>query len=270
MLSNPLSVASKRVVRPIVPPRRKPTPRPKREAAPRVVPAGRKGQGSEDTRRRLLDAAEVEFGRSGFAGARLDKIAGVAKVKTPLIHFYFDGKIGLYRAVVERAVQVLRRDVGGLLEAISQGLYGEVPLEPEREMIETLCASAVALTIRFFREQGAVLAILRQAATEGHTSTRTLVRKQIRPVFEAMVGALAALPARGKVSKALDPHHLFASIFSMAAFPTSDPLFVDLIWDERASSRSESAEATAAAEAAFDAARTRQIVELVMRGMQPR
>jgi TetR/AcrR family transcriptional regulator len=57
---------------------------------------------AERTRRALLDAALVEFSAKGLAGARVSEIAERAGVNRQLIAYYFDGKEGLYRALVER------------------------------------------------------------------------------------------------------------------------------------------------------------------------
>jgi TetR/AcrR family transcriptional regulator len=56
----------------------------------------------ERTRERILQAAVDEFGAHGYTGARVSRIAAAAEVNSQLISYHFDGKAGLYRAVVER------------------------------------------------------------------------------------------------------------------------------------------------------------------------
>ncbi|MEV6968766.1 helix-turn-helix domain-containing protein [Hamadaea sp. NPDC051192] len=60
----------------------------------------------ERTRERILDAALAEFGEHGYAGARISAIASRAGVNQQLISYYFEGKEGLYRAVVGRWPQL--------------------------------------------------------------------------------------------------------------------------------------------------------------------
>ena len=55
---------------------------------------------STATRRRLLDASEVEFAKHGLAGARVARIAGSAGVNKQLIYAYFGDKVGLFDAVL--------------------------------------------------------------------------------------------------------------------------------------------------------------------------
>jgi len=61
---------------------------------------------------RLLTAAITEFAGLGQAGARTSRIAQLAGVNKQLIHYYFQDKDGLYRAVLARvaseAAQALR------------------------------------------------------------------------------------------------------------------------------------------------------------------
>ena len=62
-------------------------------------PAGDRGQGTEKD---ILDAAEQVFARVGFPGARTQEIAAAAGVTKAMIHYYFDSKERLYRAVLDR------------------------------------------------------------------------------------------------------------------------------------------------------------------------
>jgi TetR/AcrR family transcriptional regulator len=55
----------------------------------------------ERTRALIVEAATAEFAAHGFAGARISAIAGRAGVNQQLISYYFDGKEGLYRAIVD-------------------------------------------------------------------------------------------------------------------------------------------------------------------------
>lgn len=57
---------------------------------------------AEATQRQILDAAEVEFAKHGLSGARIEAIAKGAGVTTAMIHYYFENKEGLYKAVLQR------------------------------------------------------------------------------------------------------------------------------------------------------------------------
>lgn len=68
-------------------------------ATEKLEPAGK---------RRLLDAAAIEFSERGFDGASVLAIARRAEVKQPLLNYYFSGKEGLWRAVVEDGYMAVR------------------------------------------------------------------------------------------------------------------------------------------------------------------
>lgn len=76
---------------------------------PRRAPAPADRQrDAERTRAALLDAALVEFSSKGRAGARVSEIARRAGVDKQLISYYFGGKDGLYRALIERWLEAER------------------------------------------------------------------------------------------------------------------------------------------------------------------
>jgi AcrR family transcriptional regulator len=62
---------------------------------------------SEQTRARILQAAEEEFARHGIAGARVDRIAAAASANKNLIYIYFESKERLFAEVSRRAIDAL-------------------------------------------------------------------------------------------------------------------------------------------------------------------
>jgi AcrR family transcriptional regulator len=66
---------------------------------------------SQASRHRLLEAAAVEFAAHGIAGARVDRISLDAKVSKAQMYAYYDGKEGLFDAVLED-------QVNGILDAV--------------------------------------------------------------------------------------------------------------------------------------------------------
>ena len=60
---------------------------------------------SQDTRRRLLEAAIMEFSAYGIAGARVDRIASAAKANKQAIYAYFGSKDALFAAAFEDRIR---------------------------------------------------------------------------------------------------------------------------------------------------------------------
>ncbi|GLQ25786.1 TetR family transcriptional regulator [Sulfitobacter pacificus] len=56
----------------------------------------------QDTKARVLDAAEKNFAALGFAGASMKAIARDAEVAQGLLHYHFHTKVELYQGVIAR------------------------------------------------------------------------------------------------------------------------------------------------------------------------
>lgn len=67
-----------------------------------------KRRGAQETRENIIDVAMEEFSQKGLAGARIDEIAERTASSKRMIYYYFGGKDGLYRAVLERAYSRIR------------------------------------------------------------------------------------------------------------------------------------------------------------------
>jgi AcrR family transcriptional regulator len=65
---------------------------------------------AEATRQRLLQAARAEFAAYGIAGARVDRIADVARSNKAQIYHYFGSKDALFEAVFDRVVEATLRE----------------------------------------------------------------------------------------------------------------------------------------------------------------
>lgn len=75
-----------------------------------VTPAsGERQRDAERTRAEILDVAQREFARHGYAGARVDEMAALMRTTKRMIYYYFGGKEKLYLAVLEKAYAEVRK-----------------------------------------------------------------------------------------------------------------------------------------------------------------
>jgi AcrR family transcriptional regulator len=70
---------------------------------------------ADRTRAEILHAASREFRQNGFEGASTVAITEAANVNASLLYYYFKNKLGLYKAVVQSAIEEIA-------ERASQGL----------------------------------------------------------------------------------------------------------------------------------------------------
>lgn len=80
----------------------------------RVAKSVRSVRDAEVTQQRILNAAEQEFSRHGLNGARLSAIADLAQVTTAALHYYFESKENLYKAVLQRPITEVQTRLGQL------------------------------------------------------------------------------------------------------------------------------------------------------------
>jgi TetR/AcrR family transcriptional regulator len=179
-------------------------------------PPARRERNAVETRRRLLDAAEAEFAAKGYAGARLRDVAAVAGVQQALIHHYFHDKDGLYRAVLDRAIEQSTADSWAILGQVSD--------------IERLVEAFVDVLVRFYTSHANLLAMLRMEAASGSSVIIELLQQRTRPVFEAAEAVLRRYQVDGVLRADLAPEDIIVSILSMTLFPFQEAPLLDALW----------------------------------------
>jgi TetR/AcrR family transcriptional regulator len=169
-----------------------------------------------DSRSRLLTAARAEFAARGFAGASVDRIAARARLNKAMIYYHFEGKEGLYRAVLrevfaavgERALPL--RDAStppvARMRAFIAAFVDEVTRRPDfaqvmlREIVESGRHLDARTVETMFVVPGTFLAILEQGVAQGH----------FRPVHPLLayfstigpvVMTLASVSARARIGR---------------------------------------------------------------------
>src|SRR5512136_636997 len=83
-----------------------------RRKAPRGP--GRPAGGDAAVRGALLQHARALFLRQGFAEVSTRRIAAAAGTTPAMIHYYFGDKLGLYRAMLEEAIEPVIKRLRGL------------------------------------------------------------------------------------------------------------------------------------------------------------
>jgi TetR/AcrR family transcriptional regulator len=87
-----------------------------RRRRPRIRSRGRPPVDAEgDVRSALLDAASRLFLKHGFDRVTARQIAVAAGTTPAMIHYYFGNKLGLFRAMLERAIGPVRELIAGSL-----------------------------------------------------------------------------------------------------------------------------------------------------------
>jgi AcrR family transcriptional regulator len=93
----------------------------------------------DDSREKILRAAEKIFAEKGLAGASVRAITRAAGVNHALIGYYFGSKVALYQEVLERASKLLSAPRMQALAALRKK-YGEKPI-PLPELVDAYVRS---------------------------------------------------------------------------------------------------------------------------------
>ncbi len=94
----------------------------------------RQTRDSEATKAEILDAAEEEFAKFGFNGAKTEAIAAKTGVTKAMIYYHFGSKEELYKAVIQRPAADFTHAFGDL----------ELETMPPEEALKTVIKVAIA------------------------------------------------------------------------------------------------------------------------------
>jgi len=159
---------------------------------------------AEDVRKKLLDAARELFPRYGYRGVSSRQIGAAAGVNFAMIRYYFGGKPGLYREMLQGVLQPARNT----LDAMSSSKA------PPRltHVLENIARSWAA------NPWVAGFVVREVLAPDGPMRAMFLKEfpERLAPVVQRLVeGEIAA----GKLRADLDPRLLVLSMVSLAVFP---------------------------------------------------
>ncbi len=177
----------------------------------------------ERTRRKLLSAAEAEFGRKGFHNASISSITRQAGVAQGTFYLYYRSKEEIFRALVEHMNRTMRR-------------YLSEAIEPARDRLEAERLGLAAF-LDFCQEHEDLYRIVLESQfvdPEAH-------QWYFRTLASSYAERLRAAQQRGEV-RPDDPYTQALALIGIAFFMGKR----HLIWDDAAPSREQVVETASA------------------------
>jgi TetR/AcrR family transcriptional regulator len=157
----------------------------------------------DESRAKILAAAEQLFARDGLAGARTDAIADAARVNKALLYYYFRSKEQLYEAVLESHLREFNEQALATLRA---------PGSPR-----SLLLRYVELQFDFISRFHRHAALFQQLMMKGGKPAERLFRQYIAPRSEAVQKLLERGMREGDFRKA-SPFHTTVSLVALIVF----------------------------------------------------
>ena len=119
------------------------------------------------TQERLLEAAMDIFGKDGYEAATTRAIVREAGTNIAAIPYYFNGKEGLYRAVISHIVDQLRQQVDGVVQIVHDSSFaGEDGRKRALAVLEELLGKVLDFIV---------------GSSQGARFSRIILREQMYP-----------------------------------------------------------------------------------------
>jgi AcrR family transcriptional regulator len=160
----------------------------------------------DDTKRRILAAAKVEFAKKGLGGARVDDIAARAKANKRMMYHYFGNKDDLFSHVVEHAYAEFREREAAL----------------ELDTLEPVAAikALIAFIWKYFLDNPEFITLVNSENL--HKARHIKKSQRMQEMSRSFVGRMQKLLERGakegSFRKGLDPVQVNISIAAVGYY----------------------------------------------------
>ena len=135
------------------------------------------------TRARLLKAAEELFGERGFKKVTVREICHAAKANVAAVNYHFGDKLGLYREVLQSAIDGMR--------ATNEAARAEGKGRPPEEQLRLYIGVFLAKILSPERE--AVHRLITREVNDPTSALDALVEQGMRPRIEYLSGLVAEI-----------------------------------------------------------------------------
>ncbi len=154
------------------------------------MPRSRREQ-PDDTRARIIDAAQEIFARDGFVAAKMEEIAVAVGIRRPSLFYHFTNKEALFVAAHE---QVFARIEPIFRESLVPD--GDPFVQPDRVTRTVLAVMA---------EQPSFARMVARTAVDRHPAAVRIVRRYLQPLIDVSVDFVRRGQRRGVFRSDADP-----------------------------------------------------------------
>jgi AcrR family transcriptional regulator len=180
--------------------------------SPRRYRLGRRAEGIEETRQRILAAAREVLVRNGYRSTSLDEIARAADVARATVYYQFGSKVGLLEAVVSDIER--RAGQAAVLDAVELA----DPVEALRQAFLGGC--------RFWAAEHALVRRLTGLAAVDDEIKHVIAEFQKHRLL-LLTGLVERLDAKGRLSPSVSAGRALDVLWMLSSFEAFDQLFAE-------------------------------------------
>ena len=159
---------------------------------------------ADDTRDRIIDAAQAIFARDGFVGTKMQEIAARVGIQRPSLFYHFKNKEALFVAVHEQVFGRIER------------LFRE-SLAPDGDAFIQLDRLSRAV-LAVMAEEPDFAAMVARTAVDRHPAAVAIVRNYLQPLVELSVAFVRTRQRQGIFRTDIDPFFFTLNSWSAALF----------------------------------------------------
>ena len=175
---------------------------------------------SDDTRKRLIEAAMPAFAEHGFSAVSTRELAKSANTNLSAIPYHFNGKEGLYHAVLETIIEEAQACCGSVAEKIRHKLESapQITLAKGEPLIRELIQTIVSFLVSKGKSRHRATLIIRELTTPSD-GFQQLYQGYMQEVHTTLTHLVAALLHENpdSTSSVLRAHALLGQVIFFSA-----------------------------------------------------
>jgi AcrR family transcriptional regulator len=179
----------------------------------------KKRTNGEETRAKILDAAEQIFAERGYASTSTREIGRLAGMDKYAIYYHFKNKESLYRAVIERSFSKMTAFIDGIFP------QDVVSLEELERVFEKI--------LEYMARNSAIMKIMQRESLDcTNVGITEIFQKYFRPLYRKGVRFSQAGKKGGVFKEEMHARQFIVSLYTMIMSYTNDGAMIGLLLGE--------------------------------------
>ncbi len=164
-----------------------------------------KVKSDDSSREKILEVATKLFSEKGFDSTSTREIAHAADLNISLISYYFEGKEGLYKAVIEDFANTMKNETDRMFSGLDlNNLTKETYLEFMRRLVFKMLPMKYAMKD--------VSLLLHREIIAGLPFAKDVFEQVFSTIAERIVSVVERAQRKGIIRKDINPYILFFSL----------------------------------------------------------